>query len=85
MANPFRILTGRAFLKFTFCAFALAKVTGNKFGRIQWAGGKPARMPHSTSATGKQVALVLHVPPLQHSAYRTDFRDYYRGTNHVWQ
>ena len=85
MADPFRILTGMALLISTFCAFALSKVTGNNFGRIQWVGGKPAKMPHSTTSTGKPVTLVLHVVPLERSAYRTEYLDNCRGINHVWK
>jgi hypothetical protein len=85
MADPFRILTGMALLKSTFCAFALSKVTGNNFGRIQWVGGKPAKMPHSTTSTGRPVTLVLHVSPIERSAYRTECPDYYQGINHVWK
>lgn len=84
MAIPFRILAGIVTLIFTFCAFALFIVTGNNFGRIQLASGKPAKMPHSTSSTGNPVTLVLHVEPLARSVYRTEYLDNCRGTNHVW-
>ena len=85
MADPFRILTGMALLISTFCASALSKVTGNNFGRIQWVGGKPAKMPHSATSTGKLATLVLHVVLLERSAYRTEYPDYYRGINYVWK
>jgi hypothetical protein len=85
MAIPFRILTGIVLLTFKFCAFALFIVTGNNFGRIQLVSGKPAKMPHSTSSTGKLVTLVLNVAPLKRSAYRTEYPNYCRGTNHVWK
>jgi len=85
MADPFRILTGRAFFIFPYCVFALSKVTGNNFGRVQLAGGKPAKMPHSTSLTDKPVTLVLHVVPSERSAYRTEYVNSCRRVNHVWK
>jgi hypothetical protein len=30
-------------------------------------------------------ALVLHVAPIERSAYRTECPDYYKGINHVWK
>ena len=85
MAIPYRILTGMVFLIFKFCAFALFIVTGNNFGRVQLAGGKPATMPHSSSSTGRPVTLVLHVAPLERSAYRTEYINGCPRTNHVWK
>ncbi len=85
MADPFRILTGMALLISTYCAFALSKATGNNFERIHWVGSKPAKIPHSTTSTGKPVTLVLHVAPIERSACRTEYPNYCRGTNHVWK